>query len=291
VSRSRFLLEGLLKLCVAAGCLVGAIAAYRLLVHPMIESVFSLSKDVSSIVRRVDIFAIVVLSYWGFVHYYERRAARELAPRWGWMLLAGGAGAVSIGVTILALYATGQYQVVSTRGIGPAWGVFGVLWIAAVLEEVAFRGILFRLLEERIGTNAALVGSAIVFGVAHMANNGAGWVTMLMVTLAGLMWAGVFVLSRNIWVTAAHHFCWNATIFVIGLPLSGDADVRARAPVETIYHGSALWTGGVFGPEDSLLNILVMIGICLALWRVVRRRGLILPPGTPGQNLTAVETA
>ena len=279
MSTSRFLLTGLLKLCIAAACLVGAIAAYKLLVHPLIESALSLGKGTSSIVGRIGIFAVVVLSYWGFVRCYERRAAQELALRWRWMLLAAGAGVASIGATILALYATGHYQVVSSRGIGPAGGVFGMLWIAAVLEEVAFRGILFRLLEERIGTRAAVVGSAIVFGVAHLANNGAGAVTMLSVTLAGVMWAGVFILSRNIWVTAAHHFCWNATIFVIGLPLSGEADVRARAPLETVYHGSALWTGGAFGPEDSPVNILVSTAICLTLWHLTRRRGLISAPG------------
>jgi len=55
MSRSRFLFKGLLKLCVAAACLVGAIAAYRLLVHPLIASAFSLSEQASSIVRRVNL--------------------------------------------------------------------------------------------------------------------------------------------------------------------------------------------------------------------------------------------
>jgi membrane protease YdiL (CAAX protease family) len=272
VSRTRLLLKALLKLVVAGACLVGAVAAYRFAVHPLLESALSLGKDASAIVRRIDIFAIVVLSYWGFVHFYERRPASELAPRWKWTPLAGAAGAISIGVTILALFATGHYRVVSAPGFGAAGEVLVVLWIAAVLEEVAFRGILFRLLEEPLGTRAAVVVSAVVFGVVHMSNTGAGWVTLVVVVLAGLMWAGVFVLSRNIWVTAAHHFCWNATIFMIGVPLSGETDVRAKAPLQTVYQGSALWTGGAFGPEDSLINIAVMIAICFALWRLTRRR-------------------
>jgi uncharacterized protein len=275
VSKPRVLLKGLLDLLVASVCLAGAIAAYRFLLHPLLEGALSMDKGTSSIVRRVNMLAVVVLSYWGFVHYYERRVALELVPRWRWMLLAGLAGALSIGVTILALYATGHYHVVSTQGIGPAVGVLGMLGIAAVLEEVAFRGILFQLLEKPIGTRAAVVSSAVVFGVAHMANNAAGWVTLVVVVLAGLMWTGIFVLSRNIWVTAAHHFCWNATIFAIGLPLSGETDVRAQAPLQTVYRGSRLWTGGAFGPEDSLLNIVVMVGICLALWRLARRGELI----------------
>jgi membrane protease YdiL (CAAX protease family) len=270
--KSRFLLKYFLKLCVAAACLVAAIAAYRFLLHPLIESAFSLGEHASSIVRRTNIFVVVVLSYWAFVRYYERRKVQELSLRWRWIVLAGVAGSLSIGVTILALYATGHYELVSFRGFNQAAGIFATIWIAAVMEEVAFRGILFRFLEEAGGTKAALIASAVIFGAAHITNNGAHWITMLSVTLAGLMWAGVFIVSRNIWVAAAHHCCWNATIFMIGVPLSGE-DWRAQAPFETVDHGSVLWTGGAFGPEDSLINLVVSIAICAALWRLARRTG------------------
>ena len=219
--KSRFLLKCFLKFCVAASCLVAAIAAYRFLLHPLIESTFSLGEHTSSIVRRTNIFVVVVLSYWAFVRYYERRKVQELSLRWRWIALAGVAGSLSIGVTILALYATGHYELVSFRCFDQVAGIFATIWIAAVMEEVAFRGILFRILEEGIGTRAALIASAVIFSVAHLTNNGAHWVTLLSVTLAGLMWAAVFILSRNIWVAAAHHCCWNATIFMIGVPLSG----------------------------------------------------------------------
>jgi uncharacterized protein len=284
MSRLRMFLQGLLKLCVAAACLVGAIALYRLLLHPWIESAFSLSEHASSMVRRVNIFAAVVLSYWAFVRYYERRAARELSLRWRWMLLAAVAGALSIGVTILALYATGQCQLVSFRGFGQAFGVLGTIWIAAVIEEVAFRGILFRILEEEVGTRAALIVSAVIFCAMHLTNNGFRWVTLLSVTLGGLMWAGVFILSRNLWVVAAHHCCWNAMIFLSGLPLSGE-DWRAQAPWVTVAHGSTLWTGGAFGPEDSLVNLVVRLGICAALWHIARRTDKVLAARAVGPRI------
>ncbi|MGH9867955.1 MAG: lysostaphin resistance A-like protein [Candidatus Polarisedimenticolia bacterium] len=261
------------------------IAAYRLLLHPLIASMLSLGEQSSSIVRRVAILAAAPLSYWAFVRYYERRKAHELALRWRWTLIAAAAGALSIGVTILALYATGHYQFVAFRGFGQAPGVLGLIWIAAVIEELTFRGILFRIFEETIGTRAALVVSATIFSVAHLANNGFRWVTLLSVTLAGLMWAGVFILSRNIWVTAAHHACWNATIFLIGVPLSGE-DWAAQAPLATVPHGPVLWTGGAFGPEDSLINLAVCTAICAALWRMALRRdrivrGEVALPGRP----------
>ena len=277
MSRSHFLLQELLKLVIAAACLVGAIAAYKVLLHPLIGSASSLDESSLAIVRRVSFLLAVVLAYWAFVRFYERRPVRELAPRGEWILLAAVAGSLSIGVTILALYAAGPYELVSFRGFGEAGGVFLTLWVAAVLEEVAFRGILFRILEEALGTRAALFGSAVLFSLAHLQNNGFRAVTLLSVTLGGLMWAEVFILSRNLWVAAAHHCCWNATIFMIGLPLSGE-NWQAQAPWESVVHGASLWTGGAFGPEDSLVNLVVCLAICAALWGLARKRGQVLPP-------------
>lgn len=268
--KPHLILKSLFKILIAAVCLIASVAAYRFLLHPLIESVFSLGEHTSSIVRRTNLFVVVALSYWAFVRFYERRAAQELSLRWRWIVLAAAAGSVSIGVTILALYATGHYELMSFRGFGETAGIFATIWIAAVLEEVAFRGILFRILEEGIGTKGALAASAVIFSAAHLTNQGAHWVTFFSVTLAGLMWALWFIIWRNIWVVAAHHCCWNATIFMIGVPLSGE-DWRAQAPFETVTHGSALWTGGAFGPEDSLVNLFISLAICILLWRFARR--------------------
>jgi len=266
------ILKSLLKILIAAVCLIASVAAYRFLLHPLIESAFSLGDHASSIVRRTNLFIVVTLSYWAFVRFYERRAAQELSLRWRWIMLAAVAGSVSIGVTILALYATGHYELLSFRGFGETAGIFATIWIAATLEEVAFRGILFRILEEGIGTKGALTASAVIFSAMHLSNPGARWVTFFSVTLAGLMWGLWFIISRSIWAATAHHCFWNTTIFLAGVHLSGE-DWRAQAPFESVSHGSVLWTGGQFGPEDSLINVFVSVAICTLLWRFARRAG------------------
>src|SRR5690349_19995814 len=137
----------------------------------MIASAFTQGMHASSLVRRANIFVVAVLSYWAFVRFYEARAEQALALRWRWIVIAAVAGSLSIGVTILVLYATGHYQLISVRGFGQAPGILATIWVAGLLEELAFRGILFRILEEGIGTRAALLGSSVIFGVAHLANN------------------------------------------------------------------------------------------------------------------------
>jgi len=127
------------------------------------------------------------------------------------------------------------------------------------------------------------VVQAVVFAVGHMENvenGGAGDVVLMLVsvTLLGLLWGGVFVLARNVWVVAANHAAWNFTILLSGVPLSGIEDWRALAPIESRYAGPDWLTGGMFGPESSLL---VMVSIAVAvvlLLRAARRRQAFLSP-------------
>lgn len=258
----------------------------RFVLHPALVSALALDAPAASVTRRLGVFAALIGSYWAVVHWRERRPVRELRVD-GWWILGGAvAGALSIAVPIALLYASGHYQVTSVRGLGGVGGVLSVIVVAAVVEEVTFRGLLFRILEERAGTRLALAVSSLVFSVAHYANNGFTPTTLIAVVLTGVMWSCVYMVSRNLWVAAAHHCCWNATIFLTGLPLSGQEEWRQQAPLVSDYHGSVVWSGGAFGPEDSLLSISLTVVLCLALWRWAQSTGAIVEqPNLSGRHV------
>ena len=277
MSRARLLLAGLVQLVIGASSVQAGIVASRYVLVPALVSAFSLDVTGAAAVRRIVIFVMTVAAYWAFVHWYERRAVPELHVTWRALLSGAAAGALSIGAAILLLSATGHYRVDAIRGLAGASDVLGVIAVAALIEEVFFRGLLFRILEERIGTRWALAASALVFSVAHFANDGFTPMTVIAVAFTGLMWAGVYIASRSLWVAAAHHTCWNATIFLSGLPLSGQEEWRAQAPLVTEYTGAALWTGGAFGPEDSLVSVVLTAMACAALWRIARATDASFP--------------
>ena len=281
MSRARFLLAGLVQLIVGAGVVQASMVLFRFVLHPALVSALALDVWAASATRRLGVFAAVIGSYWAFVRWYERRPVRELRVEWRWILAGAVAGSLSIAAPIALLYASGHYQVTSVRGLGGVGDVLLVILVAAVIEEVLFRGLLFRILEERVGTRVALAVSAVVFSVAHYANNGFTLTTLIAVVLAGLMWSGVYVVSRSLWVASAHHCCWNATIFLTGLPLSGQEEWRRQAPLVSEYHGSVLWSGGAFGPENSVLSIGFSLVICLALWRLARAMDSTFPRTAP----------
>jgi hypothetical protein len=87
--------------------------------------------------------------------------------------------------------------------------------VAPVLEEFGFRGWIQRPLERKLGAQAAIAGSALLFAVAHFQPD------YLPVRLAGGLVLGHAVYAtRSIWTGVALHLAWNAgaLAFSVALP-------------------------------------------------------------------------
>lgn len=265
-------------------CVLGAIFLFRQGLLPLIDTALRPTPEWLSAIRRAGIFVAAIASYWAYTHWYEKREASELRLRPIHLMLGGASGAVLVAIPIAMLFALGAYELVLFRSASPALlGVAVFIGIAATLEELTYRCLLFRVLERAWGTGVALAVQSVIFALVHLENvahGGPGDIaTMLVsVTLTGLLWAGVFILTRNLWVVAANHAAWNFTILLSGVPLSGNEDWRDLAPLETRYAGPDWLTGGMFGPESSLLVIMSVTVAVVLLLGVARRRGAFLKP-------------
>ncbi|MDX1502684.1 MAG: type II CAAX endopeptidase family protein [Thermoanaerobaculia bacterium] len=253
---------------------IGAcIVLYRLGFAALAESLFSPEGVLVTVFRRLGVIVSLFLGYWAAARYYERRRPTELALEPVPAALSALLGIGLIGATILALFALGQYRLLSVRGVSAALPLMSMIVLMVVIEEAVFRGVIFRLLEKHTGTVSALVVQSLGFGLLHLLNEGTTAVTVISVTLLGAFWSLIFVHSRNLSVVIANHAAWNLTIFVAGVPLSGAEEWRLSAPLETASEGPLWLTGGSFGPEDSVVNILVMAGAVLVLASRTRRKG------------------
>jgi len=72
--------------------------------------------------------------------------------------------------------------------------------------------------------------------------------------------------------TAANHAAWNFTILLCGVPLSGIDKWRSAAPIESRYAGNDWLTGGLFGPERSVVVMAAVAIAAILVLRFVRRR-------------------
>ena len=263
---------------------LGSILIFRKGLLPLIEGAFHPGPELLRVFRRIGILLTAVASYWAFVHWHEKREASELHLRPIHLMLGGASGAALVALPMAVLFALGIYERVLLRGATSALlGVAALIGIAATLEELVYRCLLFRLVERAWGTWFALIAQAVVFALQHMENVEQGGisdiVTMLVsVTLLGLLWAGVFIMARNLWVVAANHAAWNFTILLSGLPLSGIEDWRKLAPLESRFAGPDWLTGGMFGPESSLLVIASTTVAVVLLLRAAWRRGAFFEP-------------
>lgn len=269
-----------LHLFIAFGLLVGAVLLFRQWLLPALQALLGLDAVAASVLRRAGVFLCALLAYWAYVRSMEKRPVTELrlAPRM--TVFAGVAGAAMIGACLLVLYAAGVYVVTAYRGLGPhLFGVAMVIVIAAVLEEIAYRGLMFGIVERAFGTSPALWLQALVFALMHIANveDRAGTLaqitTVISGVLLGALWTLLYVHTRNLWAVAAHHAAWNYTILLTGLPLSGLDDWRAIAPLASEMRGPGWLTGDVFGPEDAILTMLFVAIAVVLLQRVARQRG------------------
>jgi membrane protease YdiL (CAAX protease family) len=279
----RRLARTLVSLLLGGMAIAAAVLLFRQGLLRLIDAAFHPTEQSLSAMRRVGILLAALSAYWAYVRWHEKRAAVELRLMPLRTALGAAFGAVLVGLPIAVLFAIGAYEKVQFRGLAPALlGVAGLICVAAILEELVYRCLLFRVLERATGTTVALAAQALVFAIMHLANveRGGTWdlvTTLVSVALLGLLWAGLFVLTRNLWVVAAHHAAWNFTILLSGVPLSGVEDWRRLAPIESRYVGADWLTGGIFGPESSLLVMLCVVIALLVMLRLAIRRGALVP--------------
>jgi uncharacterized protein len=228
---------------------------------------------------------VVSFTLWASVSLFEGKtlaasvglSLRGAPARFGSGFLAGAGLLTAVTGT---LWLCGAYHVVGL-GTGATPSALGyaalVFFFAAVFEEVLFRGILFRLLEQGLGTWVALALSALLFGFIHFANPGATTLSALAIALeAGVLLAAAYVATRSLWVPIGLHTAWNffegpvygARVSGVGLPSLFDAR----------FNGPVWLTGGAFGPEAGLAATLLGAGLGGAFLVLAWRRGQLFTP-------------
>ena len=217
--------------------------------------------------------AAMILLYGVFVKWFEKEPAKDI-PLGKCAAHTGKGMLIGLGyfiVIVAIMMALGYYSV---KGFGKdVTGIldaFFMFLIVALGEEVMFRGVLFRWIDERFGFAAALIVSALVFGFVHIANPGATWWSSIAIAVeAGLLLGAAYKYSGTLWLPIGIHWAWNFSQGnIFGFEVSGgDAGATLIIPY---VDGPELLTGGDFGAEASI--IAVVLGAALAAWFIIRVR-------------------
>jgi membrane protease YdiL (CAAX protease family) len=232
----------------------------------------------SLVVGTVTAVAAVLVYAW-VVRRTESRAPVEVARSGAGRRIVRGVliGFAMFAAVIVNIAFLGDYHVTGIGSVTGAIGLLGFMAAAAVTEELLFRGVLFRLVEERTGTWIALLLTGVVFGLMHLANPDASlWGAIAISIEAGFMLAACYAATRTLWVPIGLHFGWNfAAGGIFSVVVSGNGE--SKGLLDTTMSGPALVTGGDFGPEGSLYTVAAGVVLTLVFMWLARRRGHIVP--------------
>ncbi len=93
---------------------------------------------------------------------------------------------------------------------------YGTAALAGFGEEIAYRGFLIWYLNALSGPVAATLASSLIFGVAHGYQGKLG---IVFATIAGLILAGVYLLSGSLLLVVWMHATYNIASFTVGYRL------------------------------------------------------------------------
>ena len=204
--------------------------------------------------------AIILGLYALFVRWMERHWPADLSlgrlvPHTLLGILVGFIFMVLVVSTIVAM----GYATVTWRGfsVEKQFSVLMMFLAVAVGEEMIFRGVIFRWIDERWNTWVALLISAILFGWMHISNDNATWWSSLAIAVeAGLLLGAAYKWSGSLWVPIGIHWAWNYTQGnIFGLAVSGSE--AGETMLTTIVNGPDIITGGAFGPEASIISVIL----------------------------------
>src|SRR5262249_482033 len=207
------------------------------------------------------------------IHFADHRPLRTFGvgfiPSWRRDLSTGLFLAVGmLAVVIVGCFAVGYVSMHWTATQVPLrilLATFGVLLVAALNEELVFRGFPLQVLMESIGEWPAIIALSGLFGALHLRNPNASFLGGVNTAVSGILLSLAYARTRSLWFPYGIHVGWNVGLgYVFGFPLSG-IDLASLWTTGTA--GSETILGGGYGPEGGLLATFVFASAAVLVER------------------------
>ncbi|MFZ3002858.1 MAG: type II CAAX endopeptidase family protein [Undibacterium umbellatum] len=224
--------------------------------------------------RNMAAMTFGLLSYAFYVRVIEKRKVTELAgfSAWKEWLLGLVLGAMLFVLVLGSLSLLGVFHIDGYNDPRLMLKYLPIFIVVAVMEELFFRAMIFRMMEESLGSVLALLISALAFGFAHASNPGATWFSSIAIALeAGIAFGAAYMLTRRLALCIAMHFSWNFTQgAVFSVAVSGQ---ERKGWLQTHMTGSEWLSGGAFGAEASVLAVFLATLMGAVFLRLAWKRG------------------
>ena len=226
------------------------------------------------------VMALVVMAVyvaWGTL--IERRAVTELSlagagREWA---IGGLIGVALYTGCVLLLMLFGMYRIEGLNPLSYMMPAAAMAVKASVFEELLFRGVLFRSVEDMAGSWIAIIVSSLVFGLIHLLNPDATVAGAVYIAIeAGLLLAAAYLVTRRLWMAIGFHMVWN---YVQSAVFSGIVSGGVSLPglFQAKIEGPTFYTGGSFGMEQSVFALVLCTITGIVMLVIAIRRGHLVP--------------
>ena len=159
-------------------------------------------------------------------------------------------------------YITVEKNPIQLVGISAISSILVILFgwiIQGATEEIVTRGWLLNVLSTKYNIGVGLLISSTLFGLMHLTNPNVNYIAVINIILVGLFY-GLYVIKTNdLWSVCGMHSAWNfAQGNIFGFEVSG-LDISVGTLIDLNLVENDFITGGVFGPEASIVATFVLL--------------------------------
>jgi len=277
-TKQKFLNSALIRIISGLLLCVSAFILAQQLVGIILD-VTTIDKNYRNLIKGIIASSFVIFTYIFFYRKYEKREIGEFSTK-GLLrniILGVLIGTTLQGLTILVIYFWGDFQIISVNPFSSIITPFAIAFSVAIFEETLLRGIIFRIVEEKLGSHISLVISAIIFGAVHSLNPDSSLISSICIGIVGFMFGTSYIYRRSLWLPIAIHFSWNfVQSGIFGAITSGNE--KTSSLFNTNISGVELITGGAFGPEGTIQATLFWLLVSITLMTVITQQNKLIKP-------------
>ena len=233
----------------------------------------------SPLVGQAMLVFLLLVGYTALGFWQNRQihpvSEQGLPLRSGWTHEAGMGVAVGWAIAlvcVLPMTWNGGIAIVLFTNLS-AWGWLlaeaAFFALAALAEEIAFRGYGFQRFVHAVGPVAATIGFAGFYALMQSFLPGANFASFAVSLALGVMLSVAYLRTRALWVSWGLNFGWKASrALLFGLTVSG---VSSHSPVVQGNPMGPFWvTGGGFGLDGSWIAFAVILAALPVVYRLTR---------------------
>jgi hypothetical protein len=248
--------------------------------HSSILDKTSLSNDVKALIVAVAEAIVATTGYIFVFRSYDKRRIHELSA----VLFVNNAsigllaGVLLQSLFILIIYVGGTFSVLHLNPVSVLVSPFAFALTAGFVAEIIMIGIVFRLLEQEMGTALSLIAFVMLFAILHVNVKGATIISVGATAMqAGLLLPAAYVFSRNLWLPVFLHFGWDFAEPGIFGGINPSSSLT-RGLLTSKIAGNSLLTGGPTGPQDSLSSLVLCFVLGLTFLLLANRKNNLKKP-------------